>query len=89
MFHDARAGHVIVTKSLGFLSEDTDDDFERITHHYKDLEAPKDKRALVRATTVSSSEPFDKFKSRLISAQDLYLTIKAAYPYLQSLSVIC
>jgi len=39
----SRAGHVIVTKSLGFFSEDTDDDYERITHHYKDLEAPKDR----------------------------------------------
>jgi hypothetical protein len=44
-----------VTKGLGFLSDENDEDFERMTHHYKDPNGgDADRHALIKSTKVTS-----------------------------------
>ena len=47
-----RVGQLVVTKALGVLSDDTEEDFERITHHYKDLERKTDRQEVLKESQV-------------------------------------
>ena len=47
-----RVGQLVVTKALGVLSDDTEEDFERITHHYKDLEGKTDRQEVLKESQV-------------------------------------
>jgi hypothetical protein len=38
----------MVTKGIGYLSEETDGDYERVTHLYKDPEGTKDRKMMLR-----------------------------------------
>ena len=42
-----------MTKGLGYLSDENEEDFERMTHHYKDPNGgDADRHALIKSTKV-------------------------------------
>jgi len=53
----------MVTKGIGYLSEETDGDYERVTHLYKDQEGTRDRKLLLR-THKSSSIQLSKPNSK-------------------------